>query len=44
MDYKDLTDGYESIRRAYPEFEISIVHVRMKPADKDIEMQSFVRN
>ncbi|MBK0404443.1 ATP-dependent DNA helicase RecG [Adhaeribacter sp. BT258] len=44
MDYKDLTDGYESIKRAFPEFEISIVHGRMKPADKDFEMQRFVRN
>jgi len=44
MDYKDLTDGYESIKRAFPEYEISIVHGKMKPADKDFEMQRFVRN
>jgi ATP-dependent DNA helicase RecG len=44
MDYKDLTDGYESITRAFPEYNISIVHGRMKPADKDFEMQRFVRN
>ncbi len=46
MDYKDLMDGYESISRAFPkpEYQISIVHGKMKSADKDFEMQRFVRN
>ncbi|UOQ54574.1 ATP-dependent DNA helicase RecG [Hymenobacter cellulosivorans] len=43
MDYKDLTDGYESVARAFPEFEISIVHGRMKAEEKDYEMQRFVK-
>lgn len=45
LDYKDLMDGYESIARDFqpPEFQISIVHGQMKPADKDFEMQRFVR-
>ncbi len=45
MDYKNLMDGYESMARAFPlpEFKVSIVHGRMKPADKDFEMQRFVR-
>ncbi len=43
MDYKDLIDGYESIAREFPEFQISIVHGQMKPADKDYEMDRFVR-
>ena len=44
MDYKDLMDGYESISREFPmpEYQISIVHGKMKPADKDYEMQRFV--
>lgn len=44
MDYKDLMDGYESISRAFPmpEFQISIVHGRMKPEDKAYEMDRFV--
>ncbi|CAK9073241.1 ATP-dependent DNA helicase RecG [Durusdinium trenchii] len=42
-DYKDLMDGYESISRAFPELPISIVHGRMKPEDKDFEMQRFVK-
>ena len=44
MDYKDLMDGYESISREFPlpDFQISIVHGKMKPADKDYEMQRFI--
>ena len=45
MDYKDLMDGYESIARDFPmpEYQISIVHGKMKPADKDYEMQRFIK-
>lgn len=45
MDYKDLMDGYESIVREFPmpEYQISIVHGQMKPADKDYEMDRFVK-
>ena len=43
MDYKDLMDGYESIAREFPDYQISIVHGQMKPADKDYEMDRFVR-
>ncbi|MCH4823503.1 ATP-dependent DNA helicase RecG [Gramella lutea] len=43
MDYKDLMDGYESIAREFPDNQISIVHGQMKPADKDYEMDRFVR-
>jgi len=43
LDYKDLMDGYESIVRAFPEYQVSIVHGKMKPADKDFEMQRFVK-
>lgn len=43
MDYKDLMDGYESIARDFPDNQISIVHGQMKPADKDIEMERFVK-
>lgn len=44
MDYKDLMDGYESISREFPmpDYQISIVHGQMKPADKDYEMNRFV--
>ncbi|EKF54763.1 ATP-dependent DNA helicase RecG [Galbibacter marinus] len=45
LDYKDLMDGYESIAREFPapEFQISIVHGQMKPADKDYEMERFIK-
>jgi ATP-dependent DNA helicase RecG len=44
LDYKDLMDGYESISREFPlpDYRISIVHGKMKSADKDYEMQRFV--
>ena len=43
MDYKDLMDGYESISRDFPlpHYSISILHGKMKPADKDEEMKRF---
>ncbi len=46
LDLKHLMDGYESISRAFPKptYQISIVHGRMRPADKDFEMQRFVKN
>src|SRR5690606_26857032 len=45
MDYKDLMDGYESITRYFPlpDYAVSIVHGKMKPADKEYEMQRFVK-
>ena len=45
MDYKNLMDGYESISRAFPlpEFNVSIVHGQMKAADKNFEMERFVK-
>ncbi|MEI6865128.1 ATP-dependent DNA helicase RecG [Flavicella sp.] len=44
MDYKDLMDGFESISREFPvpNYQISIVHGKMKPADKEYEMQRFI--
>lgn len=45
LDFKDLEDGYESITRAFPlpEYAVSIVHGRMKAADKEWEMQRFIK-
>jgi ATP-dependent DNA helicase RecG len=44
LDYKDLMDGYESIVRDFPlpDYQISIVHGKMKTEDKDYEMKRFV--
>ena len=45
LDYKDLMDGYESMVRDFPlpDYQISIVHGKMKSEDKDFEMERFVR-
>ncbi len=43
MDFKDLNDGYESIVREFPlpQYQVSILHGRMKPDAKEYEMQRF---
>lgn len=41
MDMKDLEAGYEEISAAFPEYKVSKVHGKMKPAEKDAEMQLF---
>lgn len=43
LDFNNLMDGYEAISRAFPlpEYKVSIVHGKMKPEDKDFEMQRF---
>ncbi len=45
LDLKHLEDGYASLSRDFPlpEYAISVVHGKMKPAVKDHEMQRFVR-
>jgi len=43
LDLKHLEDGYESIRRAFPEYHASILHGRMKSQDKEFEMRRFVK-
>lgn len=45
LDLKNLDEGYEALRREFPppDYQISVVHGRMKAADKDFEMQRFVR-
>jgi ATP-dependent DNA helicase RecG len=42
LDLKHLMDGYESLSRAFPEFRLSIVHGKMKAADKEYEMKRFM--
>lgn len=45
LDFHNLMDGYESISRAFPlpDYRISIVHGKMKPEEKDFEMQRFIK-
>ncbi len=45
MDYKDLMDGYHAITRRFqaPDYQVGVLHGRMKATDKDFEMQRFVK-
>lgn len=45
LDFKDLMDGYEGIVRDFPmpNYQVSMVHGQMKPADKEFEMQRFLK-
>jgi ATP-dependent DNA helicase RecG len=42
IDLKNLEQGYDVLCQAFPEYRLSKVHGKMKPADKEREMQRFV--
>lgn len=44
MDIKNLEEGYLHICEEFPEYKVSKVHGKMKPAEKDEEMQRFLAN
>lgn len=41
VDYLAVTEGYESLTRAFQGYRVGIVHGRMKAEDKEFEMQRF---
>ena len=41
LDLKSLEEGFENISREFGDFEVALVHGRMKPAEKDAAMQLF---
>ena len=43
LDLKNLEDGYRTICEVFPEYSVSMVHGRLKPAEKEEEMERFVR-
>lgn len=45
LDYNNLMDGFEAISRSFPmpKYQVSIVNGKMKPEDKDFEMNRFVK-
>ena len=43
MDLKNLEEGYETLKQAFPEFRLSKIHGRMKSAEKEAEMEQFVK-
>jgi ATP-dependent DNA helicase RecG len=44
LDFNNLMSGFEAVSRAFPlpEYKISMVHGKMKPEEKDFEMQRFI--
>lgn len=42
LDLKNLTHGFEVTKEIFPEYQVSMVHGKMKPAEKEAEMQRFV--
>jgi ATP-dependent DNA helicase RecG len=45
LDFKNLQEGFELITEAFPapQYAISMVHGKLKPAEKEAEMQRFVK-
>ncbi len=41
IDLKNLEAGYESLCGIFPDMKLSKVHGKMKPKEKDLEMQKF---
>jgi ATP-dependent DNA helicase RecG len=41
MDLKNLEDGYVQVCRHFPDYKVGKIHGKMKPAEKDAEMQRF---
>ena len=42
IDLKNLEEGYQHIREVFPDCTVCMVHGRMKPAEKEEQMQRFV--
>ncbi len=44
MDYRNLEEGYKHLQEIFPSshYRISMVHGKMKPAEKEEQMQQFV--
>ncbi|MDO4955973.1 MAG: ATP-dependent DNA helicase RecG [Bacteroidales bacterium] len=44
IDLRNLEEGYEQVRKEFPDYKVSMVHGKLKPADKEAEMQKFVNH
>ncbi len=42
FDYKSLEEGFEVFKEVFSEYEVCMVHGKMKAADKEAEMQKFI--
>ncbi len=45
LDYTNLMEGHEALQRYFPrpQYQISMVHGKMKPDEKEYEMQRFIK-
>lgn len=43
LDYKNLMDGYDHVRNAFPQYHVSMLHGKMTPDAKEFEMKRFVK-
>ena len=41
-DLKNLEDGFKHIQEVFPEYEVCMVHGKMKPVEKEVEMKKFI--
>ena len=41
-DMKDLENGFEAMKNVFKEFTVCMVHGKMKPAEKEAQMQEFI--
>lgn len=46
MDYQNLQNGYDALLHDFkpPQYQISIVHGKLTPEQKEFEMQRFIKN
>ena len=42
LDLRNLEEGYEIIKETFPSYRVCFVHGKMRPAEKDYQMQLFV--
>ena len=43
LDIQNLEEGFETLKEVFPEFSLSKVHGKMKAAEKEEEMQKFIK-
>ncbi|ANF49831.1 ATP-dependent DNA helicase RecG [Chryseobacterium glaciei] len=42
LDYKNLMEGLDHVMDSFPDYKVSMLHGKMKPAEKDAAMNYFV--
>lgn len=44
LDLRSVTEGFEGVAETFAPYKVALVHGRMKPAEKDAQMELFVTN